>query len=506
MVRRKEAIAGWEYGAVVCLTVIAAALRFFRLGSEGVWLDEAFSVWMARLPIADLLAWIVRIDQHPPLYYLLLHGWLRLGDGEAAIRSLSALLSTATVPIFYFTARRLLRSPAVACAAALLLAVSPFHVRFAQEARMYALLTFNVALALLAVAYLLTGDQRRRWWALYVVFAWLTLLTHNTAILFLVAINLAAGVAAWTPRETADGALILPSRRGWLWAQAMVVLLWLPWGAAFVMQARAVDREFWIQPPTLETVTSALETFASAFLPAARRWALLGGLVALGMGVAALRARRRLLWFLLALFLTPFVLELLVSLRRPIFYDRTLIWTTLPLMIVAAAALAPARWKGAGVILGAGAMAVLIAGNLFSLSWYYNSFHKEQWREAAAWVNQRASEDDLLLFNATWVQIPFDYYFARYGRAIAEHGAPVDLFDAGVLEPKMTEDDLPRLQSLASEYDCVYLIYSHDWYTDPNRLIPRALGEAMRVVRSRPFVGLEVQQYARRGTDACAAE
>ena len=54
----------------------------------------------------------------------------------------------------------------------------------------------------------------------------------------------------------------------------------------------------------------------------------------------------------------------------------------------------------------------------------------------------KISDGDLILFNATWVQIPFDYYFKRFDRLVTQHGVPVDLFDRGVLEPKMSEGDL----------------------------------------------------------------
>ena len=56
---------------------------------------------------------------------------------------------------------------------------------------------------------------------------------------------------------------------------------------------------------------------------------------------------------------------------------------------------------------------------------------------------QRIEPGDTILFNATWVQIPFEYYFRHYDIDADLRGAPVDLFDRGVLEPKMTEDDIP---------------------------------------------------------------
>ena len=97
-----------------------------------------------------------------------------------------------------------------------------------------------------------------------------------------------------------------------------------------------------------------------------------------------------------------------------------------------------------------------------------------------------------------WGQIPFDYYFRdRYNGPVTAHGVPVDLFDRGVLEPEMTEDDLPRLRALIRGRERVWLVYSHDWYTDPQGLVPAALGEEMALLRRWEFQGVEILLYGR---------
>ena len=144
---------------LVVITLVGGLLRVWALGAKSLWLDEAFSIWLARQPLGELWSWLVRIDQHPPLYYTLLQLWLRLGDDAGTVRLLSALCSTATIPVLFAIGRRL-GGPALGLTAALILALAPFHVRFAQEARMYALLTLNAGLALLMLVYLLTDPAR----------------------------------------------------------------------------------------------------------------------------------------------------------------------------------------------------------------------------------------------------------------------------------------------------------------------------------------------------------
>ena len=288
--------------------------------------------------------------------------------------------------------------------------------------------------------------------------------------------------------------LASPSLSNWLWAQAGTFLVWSPWLVAFVIQSMGVYAEFWIPKPTWQTVVDTLQTLLIAFLPEQITWSQLiwaaYALLAV-LGAVYLRKRLAVLVFLLVLFLTPFVGEWLVSLRRPLFYDRTLIWTTLPLYLLLAFGFVQLRFRPyivAGLIM-------LVTINLLSLRDYYQYFEKEQWREAAAYVAQNAQNDDLILFNATWVQIPFDFYYRYANRPVAEHGAPVDLFDRGILEPKMSRDDLPRLRSLLRNRERVWLVYSHDWYTDPQKLIPATLDEELDLMDQRNFFGLEVRLY-----------
>ena len=111
-------------------------------------------------------------------------------------------------------------------------------------------------------------------------------------------------------------------------------------------------------------------------------------------------------------------------------------------------------------------------------------------------VAQQVQPDDVLLFNDAWGQIPFDYYFWRlYNGPLAEHGLPVDLFDRGVLEPRMTEGDLWRVWALIAGRERVWLVYSHDWYTDPQGLVPGALEEKLSVLDGWDFYGLRVLLY-----------
>src|SRR4051794_35229791 len=123
-----------EWWLVAGIVMLAAALRLFRMNAESLWLDEAFSLYVAQQPLDRLLHIIVQHDTHPPLYHTLLHFWLLLGWGEPAyaIRLLSSVFELGSV-IGMFLLGRALGGIRVGLISALLLAFSPFHVFYAQE-------------------------------------------------------------------------------------------------------------------------------------------------------------------------------------------------------------------------------------------------------------------------------------------------------------------------------------------------------------------------------------
>src|SRR5438105_5999355 len=136
-------------GAAALLAVlvigVGVALRFWT-GSH-LWLDEALTVNIARLPVGRIPD-ALRHDGSPPLYYLALHAWMRIfGSGDAAVRALSGLFGVGTLAALPFAARA--TGARRGWAALVLAAVSPFAVRYATEARMYSLLMLLVTLGVI---------------------------------------------------------------------------------------------------------------------------------------------------------------------------------------------------------------------------------------------------------------------------------------------------------------------------------------------------------------------
>jgi hypothetical protein len=549
-----EEVAPW---LVITIAVVGGLLRVFALGSKGMWLDETFSVWMANHSVPEMLQWMVKIDQHPPLYYLLLHYWIaRNGDTPYDVRMLSALIGAATIPVIYLIGKRL-SGVVMGLMAAILMSLSLFNIYYAQEARMYTLLMFNAALAIYALVRLLTdsrsvrpiGSQfreylhvwrtsvpvepdpkkefsyrdetlnqsgwrawifRHRWlhiqtietdlaWVAFIVFSAATLLSHNTAVFFSLATNIFVLGLMLFQRIKKSGsppALQAPSFGNWVKAQIGIFLLWSPWIFAFIQQVGRVDQEFWIPKPNWDAVAWTLRTLLNASAPGQISQVMTWTLCAvLCFGLVYYRKKLSILFFLIALFAIPFLGELIVSIRRPIFLDRTLIWITIPMFLLLAAGILQLRFRPLMIMV----LGILAANYLFSTGDYYRFMQKEDWSTAAGYVANFAEKDDLVLFNSNFVEIPFNYYFKafedKYFIQVVKRGVPLDLFESGVLEPRMTTSDIPGLISLLSGHDRVWLVYSHDSYTDPTGLIPQTLASQMKLTRKRDFYGGQVQLY-----------
>lgn len=142
----------------VVLGIFAIALRVAYVDTS-LWYDEACSWFTAKqaFPVG-IIDNLMHIDlQHTPLYFFLLHFWMKIfGDSEAAIKSLSVIFSIGSVPLVY-TATRKLTTKALSICATLLATVSPILIFFSAEARMYPMVIF---LVMLSVNYLIDFENK----------------------------------------------------------------------------------------------------------------------------------------------------------------------------------------------------------------------------------------------------------------------------------------------------------------------------------------------------------
>ncbi len=213
--------------------LLALALSLYRINAQSLWGDEAFSVVVSRLPLAEMTPRLMQDFVHPPLYYYLLHLWLQLfGVGALQARLLSAAFGTGCVVVIYFLARHLF-GHRTASLSALVLAVSQLNIMYSQEARPYAALLFFVLCSVFSFLVALRKKRAWGWWTC-VVFVTLMIYTHYYG-LFVAAILF---VYALYRRKRAG----LPA--GWLIGGVLLPLAFLvPWLASGVIEQALHSRK-----------------------------------------------------------------------------------------------------------------------------------------------------------------------------------------------------------------------------------------------------------------------
>jgi 4-amino-4-deoxy-L-arabinose transferase-like glycosyltransferase len=152
----------FQYGLLLAITLLGAILRLYKLGEWSFWFDEIFTVNRAQIHYGTLDAVISNIPPARnwlPLSIILTAGVLdKLGVNEWSARLIPVLVGVISIPILYLPAKRLFGWRA-AMVAALLLAVSPWHIYWSQNARYFTSLLLFYSLALFAIYIWLEKDQ-----------------------------------------------------------------------------------------------------------------------------------------------------------------------------------------------------------------------------------------------------------------------------------------------------------------------------------------------------------
>ena len=208
--------------AGVAAVVAGVVLRFWA--PTALWLDETISVNISRLPVTRIPGALSH-DGAPPLYYLLLHGWMAVfGRGDFAVRALSGVISVGSLPAFWIAGRRI-GGRTVAWVTFFLALSSPFAISYATTARMYSLMILLSLLGYLALSAAWEDPTPRRCLALGAVTASL-LYTHYWGVYLVI---VAAGWLLWRVHRTGRGRPVLR-------AMAVGVGVWLPWAPVFAYQ------------------------------------------------------------------------------------------------------------------------------------------------------------------------------------------------------------------------------------------------------------------------------
>ncbi|CCQ34444.1 dolichol-phosphate mannosyltransferase protein [Halorhabdus tiamatea SARL4B] len=503
-----------EHVLLAGIVLVAFGLRAYAIGAESLWYDE---VYTARVVLDRGIRNIVFVlpteDVHPPLYYAILWVWTRVtGVSAVSIRALSLLASVASIPFVYAIARRLY-DRRVGLFSALLFTLSPFYVYYAQEARMYAVMTFLTVWASYAMLGWLDGAPG--WWRSewgYGIATVILVYTHAFGILipFAQTVYVLAFVDRTDAREWFVDWRNMQTRVGFIAAPYYLILL-----SDMLGSGRLVSRVEWIPPITPVRFWEILGSHVGRTVPPASTfhrpslWTVAGdGLLVVGelVTLAALallaflavrhvlagdeaddgdgeiadpdRAQLRPDAFLACWLIVPLAAISAASvLVTPLLFDRFTAPAGVALLILLARAVTLLADTDRATILAVG-MIVLVLG--VPLAGLYTESHKHEYDSAVGVIENNAESGDLVVVTPFWATDAYDYYSTREDLSHAT-------LPAGASGPEVT--------MTVRDADTVWLLVTHQ-NASQRATVRQSMDDAgLTTTRHEAFTYIDVYKY-----------
>jgi uncharacterized membrane protein len=385
-----------QLALLTAILILAAATRMLHLGDQAFWLDEGSTYFILTQP--DMFEALSRTDVHPPLFFMLLRGWVALaGWSEVAMRMFAVFFSILCVALIVPLAKVMNRgrawfqTPVVWVLAALMLTLSDPDVVLAQDARQY---TLRSALSIICMIGYLRWAHKPSWrriWLWFLPAVALMYIQYQSAYLFLL-----------------QGLHALLFLRGRIRVEAIATLAlvgvaFLPWALGYAVSQS--DNDFGIfssLPSDWWTLTEIMRKYIST------QWGLMLLLMLLGTLYLMWDQRRvkpaldgttflLVMWIALTLGIT-FVWNLFY----PVLAPHRLLFISIPIAILIAQGLrnirAPERWLLVGAI------------TIFGLSVVDDYYPKEPWDDMARSATQYNEPGDLALLEVYRGDNPLRYY------------------------------------------------------------------------------------------------
>jgi len=396
---------------LVLILSLAFALRLYHLPVKEMWYDEAFAVLYAEKGLASIVYGTVTpvegaaADIHPLLYYFFLHSWMGIGQSPFIVRFPSVVVGLVSICLVYRIAGELFDTK-VGLLAAVLAAISPFHIWYSQEARMYSLLCLT---SLLSIYIFVKACKNGTWlhWLGFGLATGVSLYAHNLA--FLIPLTLS---------------LFVLLRRKWnligrlLAAHLVSLLLFLPWLLLVPGQFAKVHQAYWIpQPGPAELVRTLivftfnlpipdwllpLGLFFSLLLLAVTLYRILSSTIIRNEQPAGAD------YLSLSLSFVPVLAMFVISQLKPVYIERAVLASALLYYITVARGLLRGRLPRLVIASLSPALLLLLASLWYQYN--YTGFPRSPFRETNAYLREHQRVGDIVVHDNKLSFFPSYYY------------------------------------------------------------------------------------------------
>ena len=488
--------ASWQMLGVAACLLIGAILRLYRLDAQSLWSDEGIQYAVASAEsLRGVLERMKGSTMHPPLSFLINHVFLQIRDTDFTLRLPSVLFGVASLPLIYLLAKKL-TTPAAALFTLFALAISPFHIWYSQEARMYAAVLFA---SLLNTLCLLMAVERGRWWWLgYIasmamgvflhVFMVLNGAVHVLWLLCFHRRHLGAYIASGVAAALLAFPITMP------WAQRAAGLLTSPKPARVAsssieaghragMSWEALPYTFFTYGAgvSLGPSTASLHANRSIddllpFWPSLLAAALVyGGLLAMGLWALRQHASPAHFWLCALGLLLPMGAVALVAMAVKFSYNVRYTIYGFPYFMILLG-MGAAAWARRRAWMGALAALAIVGLSTYSLTNYFNNpyYAKEDLRAAVAqW--RRAPPSTYLLIGAPAGGVP------RVVRRYSSAEAQARVIHLG------KRDLAAKTRDFFAEHavDSAYMLFARDW----RRSLEKSVRAEFKLQEMRAYPG-----------------
>ncbi len=519
-----------KYFWLIFILAFATALRFYHNTDISLWHDEAFSALLIKYPWGEMMHRI-GLDVHPPMYYIFLRFWNYIfGDSLLALRAMTVFFSVGTIWAAWIFVKEAFKNEKAALWVAILVALNPFQLQYATEARMY---TMGAFFALLACYFLVIALRHQRqlhkdeslkmpnlpadinhkkkmiWHFVGFTISMIIIIYTHYYLFFTAAAIGFYGIAYLFYHYKWDWKKYMPI----LISYVLILISYLPWIKTFIFQYSQVSKNYWIPKMDVWSIPATLwQMFLGIGIDIANKTTQLQvAVVALLVLFIIYRFLRKTQapekWLVLLVFIGPFagsflflLLAKLQGSETSVFLVRYFLFTTAFLSIIVAVWLKEIRIKWLAVFL----FSVYVLVNLGTFYNYWDALdvkNKIGMAGASKYITANIEPQHKLYVGSSFMFFNLKYYISQEYKCIKCVKPKPLLFSGGNTEVRnmphyagtailTNEDLLPKFGSDVARGDTVWLVWTNgfggskpDIPSDWDEIDEKSFAEV------RPYVG-----------------